>query len=158
MGLLDVLAQIAQQGNQSQQTGQAPALGDLLKELLQGKAPADGSAPPAAPQPPGATASEVDPGASLNEGLAELIAKLEAGGLGEQIKSWIGSGQNAPVEPGDLGSALGQNTVARMAEKAGVGHDDLLSQLAKALPGIIDSLTADPRAPSQAANDTTRSV
>ncbi|WP_072395435.1 YidB family protein [Hyphomicrobium sp. CS1GBMeth3] len=153
MGLLDTLAQLAQQqGNQQSQ----PVLGDLLKNLLQGKSP-DASAPSASP-PPSAAAPQADNPVNLDQGLADLLAKLEAGGLGEQIKSWIGTGQNAPVEPSDLGSALGKTTVTRMADQAGVSRDDLLSQLAKALPGIIDSLTADGRVPGQAASDSTRRV
>jgi uncharacterized protein YidB (DUF937 family) len=37
-----------------------------------------------------------------------------------------------------------------MADKAGCSQQDLLSQLAKALPGIIDKLTQDGRVPTQA--------
>jgi uncharacterized protein YidB (DUF937 family) len=37
-----------------------------------------------------------------------------------------------------------------MADKAGCSQDDLLTQLSKALPGLIDKLTQDGRIPSQA--------
>src|SRR5215831_2753042 len=40
-------------------------------------------------------------------GLGGLLKKLEQGGLGNAANSWVGSGQNQPVSPGQLGSALG---------------------------------------------------
>ena len=135
MGLLDDALRQLTQGNQTQ-----PGLSEVLQDLLQGKVPASGGQQQQAqvPQPQAANPGEAG-------GLADLIAKLEAGGLGDQVKSWIGNGQNAPVAPQDLGSALGKNTVSNMADKAGVPEDDLLTQLAKALPGIIDKLTSDGR-------------
>lgn len=140
MGLLDdVLRQITQ-GDQSQ-----AGLADVLQDLLQGKSQVSGTPPPApqaAPQPSGSAAPS---------GLADLIAKLEAAGLGDQVKSWIGTGQNEPVAPSDLGDALGKKTVTQMADKAGVDQSDLLTQLAKALPVIIDKLTVDGRMPDRKA-------
>jgi len=40
-------------------------------------------------------------------GLGGLLNKLEQGGLGNQTKSWVGTGQNQPVSPSQLGQALG---------------------------------------------------
>jgi len=48
-------------------------------------------------------------------GLGGLLNKLQKGGLGEAASSWIGSGQNQTVSPGQLGSALGPNTVSRLS-------------------------------------------
>lgn len=140
MGLLDDALRQITQGNQAQ-----PGLADVLQDLLQGKSQGSGATPPApqaAPQPSGSAA----PG-----GLADLIAKLEAAGLGDQVKSWVGTGQNEPVAPSDLGAALGKKTVTQMADQAGVNQSDLLTQLAKALPVIIDKLTVDGRMPDRKA-------
>jgi uncharacterized protein YidB (DUF937 family) len=40
-------------------------------------------------------------------GLGGLLDKLQKGGLGNVTNSWVGSGQNQPVSPGQLGPALG---------------------------------------------------
>jgi uncharacterized protein YidB (DUF937 family) len=87
-------------------------------------------------------------GTDLLNGLNGLLQKLQAAGLGDVIKSWIGPGQNAPVAPKDLGSALGQDTVRKVAGQAGINSDDLLTQLSKALPGLIDGLTPNGRLPN----------
>lgn len=143
MGLLDDALRQLTQGNQipqSNPTKPGGGLADVLQDLLQGKAPgAQAPAPQAAPPP----------STGVPDGLAGLIAKLEAAGLGDQVKSWVGTGQNQPVEPSDLGAALGKKTVGQMADQCGVQQSDLLSQLAKALPMIIDKLTADGRVPTQ---------
>lgn len=140
MGLLDDALRQITQGNQAQ-----PGLADVLQDLLQGKS-LSGDAPPSAPQAaPGPSSS------GAPDGLAGLIAKLEAAGLGDQVKSWIGTGQNQPVAPSDLGVALGKNTVTQMAEQVGVNQTDFLTELAKALPVIIDKLTANGQMPDRKA-------
>jgi uncharacterized protein YidB (DUF937 family) len=146
MGLLDdTLRQLTQGGNVPQ-----PLL-VVCRELLLGK-PQEGtqtSPSQQQAQAPQANAVPASDGANFG-GLGGLLAQLQAAGLGDAVKSWIGSGQNAPVKPEDLGAALGPKNVGTMADKAGVGQDDLLTQLARVLPGLIDKLTADGRVPSQA--------
>ena len=82
-------------------------------------------------------------------GLGGLLAQLQAAGLDDVVKSWVGTGQNKPVQPDELGDALGKKAVTQMADKAGCSQDDLLTQLSKALPGLIDKLTHDGRIPTQ---------
>jgi uncharacterized protein YidB (DUF937 family) len=38
-------------------------------------------------------------------GLGGLLEKFQQGGQGNVINSWVGSGQNQPVQPGQLGSS-----------------------------------------------------
>src|SRR5258705_13214187 len=61
-----------------------------------------GERPDTPPQP------KSDEGAGgLLGGLGGLLDKLQKGGLGNAANSWVGSGQNQPASPGQLGSALG---------------------------------------------------
>jgi uncharacterized protein YidB (DUF937 family) len=123
----------------------------VIQELLLGKPQAGSETSPSQQQAqaPQANAATAPDGANFG-GLGGLLAQLQAAGLGDAVKSWIGPGQNAPVEPEDLGEALGRKNVDKLADKAGVSQDDLLTQLARVLPGLIDKLTADGRIPSQA--------
>jgi uncharacterized protein YidB (DUF937 family) len=77
-----------------------------------------------------------------------MLQKLQNSGLDDVIKSWLGTGQNAPVAPKDLGAALGRENVRQAADQAGIPPDDLLTQLSKALPGLIDRLTPNGRLPN----------
>ncbi|MCJ2082109.1 YidB family protein [Methylobacterium sp. J-090] len=81
-------------------------------------------------------------------GLDGLIDRFQRGGLGEMMESWIGHGENRPVQPRQLADALGPETVDTLAQRTGLQRDDLLSQLAQALPQVIDRLTPQGRRPT----------
>jgi len=83
-------------------------------------------------------------------GLGGLLNKLEQGGLGDQTKSWVGSGQNQPVSPGQLGQALGPNIIKTLSQMTGVSEDQLTKQLSQGIPVIINTLTPNGRLPTVA--------
>jgi len=76
-------------------------------------------------------------------GVSGLISKLKEGGLQQQLNSWIGKGDNQPVSPEQVKNALGHDTVANIAAQAGISPDRAASDLAKALPDVIDKATPD---------------
>jgi len=153
MGILDdTLRQLTQGGNGDV----SQPLLVVFQELLTGK-PQDGTAS-AAPQQQAQTPQanrgaqgqqqgQDAAGAELG-GLGGLLAQLQAAGLDDAVRSWVGTGENKSVHPDALGDALGKPAVNQMADKAGCDANDFLSQLAKALPGIIDQLTHDGRVPN----------
>ena len=61
-------------------------------------------------------------------GLGGLLDKLQQGGLGKVTNSWIGSGQNQPVSPNQVGSALGPNIIKKLAQQSGLSEDELTDQ------------------------------
>ncbi len=83
-------------------------------------------------------------------GLGGLPSKLQKGGLGSVANSWIGSGQNQPVSPGRLGSALGPDIIKTLAQRSGLSEEDLTRQLSQVLPGLVDKLTPNGRLPTVA--------
>ena len=80
-------------------------------------------------------------------GLAGLVAKMQQSGLGDVAKSWVGTGQNEPISPDQLGGVLGNETVAGMAGQLGINQDDLLGQLSQMLPQVVDKLTPQGQIP-----------
>ncbi|MCA0327963.1 MAG: YidB family protein, partial [Proteobacteria bacterium] len=58
-------------------------------------------------------------------GLAGLLQQLQQAGLGEQVNSWVGTGQNLPVSPEQLQQAFGGDQMSQMAEKMGLSTGDL---------------------------------
>ena len=81
-------------------------------------------------------------------GVEGLVSSLRAGGLGGVVDSWISTGSNQPVEPQQLGAALGPDTVNQLAAKTGLSIETLLPLLAAFLPMIIDHLTPDGQVPA----------
>lgn len=83
-------------------------------------------------------------------GLGGLLDKLQKGGLGSAINSWIGPGENQPVSPGQLGSALGPDIIKTLAQRSGLSEEELTRQLSHVLPGVVDKLTPQGRLPTSA--------
>jgi uncharacterized protein YidB (DUF937 family) len=126
------------------------ALGALLvgKMMSGGSTPTQLIAPTAGPT----YASGPQPAQSggLLGGLGGLLERLSSAGHGDAVTSWVGSGQNAPIQADKLGSALGQTTVSDLARNAGISEADLLAQLSRVLPGVVDKLTPNGRIPNAA--------
>lgn len=81
-------------------------------------------------------------------GLDGLIDRFQRGGLGDLMESWIGHGENRPVQPRQLADALGSDTIETLSQRTGLPREALLSQLAEALPQVIDRLTPQGRRPT----------
>ncbi len=113
------------------------ALGALLLSgaLTRKSAPAQPDAPDdAAPDP-----ATHDGG--LLGGLGGLLERFQKAGQGDVAKSWIGQGENQPISPGQLGGALGPDLIRQLAERTGMSEQDLLAQLSKVLPNVVDQMT-----------------
>jgi uncharacterized protein YidB (DUF937 family) len=84
-----------------------------------------------------------------DEGLGGLVERFRQGGLEEIIKSWIGTGPNKAISPNQLQKALGPETVEGLSRETGMPRDDLLSQLSRLLPEVIDKLTPNGNVPRE---------
>jgi uncharacterized protein YidB (DUF937 family) len=133
MGLLDDLFTQATKSGELSKAASA-ALGSLLAGTAPGQQQTTN-------QP------ATDPNANLSDGLANLVEQLRQAGLGDAVNYWIGAGKNHPVAPDPLKSALGEKAIGKMAGDTGVEADDLLSELAKALPVLLDRLTPNGQVP-----------
>jgi uncharacterized protein YidB (DUF937 family) len=102
----------------------------------------------AAPSATGTSPASAPDAGGLLGGLGGLLEKLQQGGLGDVAKSWVGTGQNQPISPGSLGSALGPSLIKTLAEKTGLSEQEVAAQLSQALPGFVDKLTPQGRLPA----------
>jgi uncharacterized protein YidB (DUF937 family) len=91
-----------------------------------------------------------DEGGGLLGGLGGLLDKLQKGGLGNVVNSWVGPGQNQPVSPNQLGPVLGPDIIKTLAQRSGLSEEELTRQLSQVLPGLVDKLTPNGRLPTLA--------
>ena len=153
MGLLDEVIRAALGSTARPAQGQPPQsqpaqdqfsqIAAALQELL---APRPGAA---SAQQAGATPASASQQGSPG-GLDVLINQFKQNGLEDVINSWIGTGKNQAITPPQLRQALGQERVNDLSRQTGAPQDDLLSQLSKYLPGVIDKLTPNGQLPRQA--------
>jgi uncharacterized protein YidB (DUF937 family) len=134
----------------------AVAAGALILGKLFGggssPAPAPSAPTPAPAQTPASVPTDIS-GSSIIGGLGDLIGKLTAGGAGPQVNSWVGPGQNEPIQPGQLGGALGGDILSQLSARTGMSQQELLNQLAAVLPQLINGLTPKGRMPTLAEFD-----
>ncbi|RXG93719.1 YidB family protein [Bradyrhizobium zhanjiangense] len=88
-------------------------------------------------------------GTVLSGGLGDLLNQLQQSGHGDTANSWVGKGQNKPIAPGDLASALGADQIDSLSAQSGLSREELLSGLSQYLPQVIDHLTPDGRLPTE---------
>jgi uncharacterized protein YidB (DUF937 family) len=74
--------------------------------------------------------------------LKQLVGKFESSGLGDKVKSWVGTGPNESLGVDDVKRALGPK-VGELAAKLGIGEDQAAEELAKRLPDAVDKATPD---------------
>lgn len=108
MGIMDMLGGLL--GRRAPKTGN-PLMDSLLSMLLKGGAIG---------------------------GLGGLIGKFTGAGLGSKANSWVGTGENEPLDPDEVEQALGRDQVERIARDAGVSRADAKAGLASIIPGLVD--------------------
>jgi uncharacterized protein YidB (DUF937 family) len=83
-------------------------------------------------------------------GLSAIVARLQQAGFGDQVKSWIGSGQNLPITAEQLQQVLGSDTVKQLAARFNIPVDQLAKVLAQQLPTAVDHASPDGKLPHKA--------
>ena len=117
MALMDSLLNAAMSaiGNQNGEGGQQNAALGMLMELVQ-----------------------------QSGGVGNLMAKLQQGGLGDALNSWISTqSSNQSVSGSDLQQALGGNAIEQVAAKFGMNGQQAGDLLAQYLPNLVDSATPE---------------
>ncbi|MDR3467465.1 MAG: YidB family protein [Xanthobacteraceae bacterium] len=88
-------------------------------------------------------------GSVLSGGLGDLVKQLQDNGHGETANSWVGTGANKAIAPGDLANALGADQISSLMSQSGLSRDELLQGLSQHLPEVINHLTPDGRLPTE---------
>ncbi len=83
-------------------------------------------------------------------GLNAIVAKLQQSGFGDQVKSWLGNGQNLPITAEQLQQVLGNDTVRQLAARYNIPVDQISQILAQQLPKAVDHASPDGRLPHTA--------
>lgn len=81
------------------------------------------------------------------DGLVGLVQRLQGGGLGDAVASWIATGSNLGVSAEQLQAGLGSDWIERFARQLGQQPDDAAQALSRLLPQVVDRLTPDGRLP-----------
>lgn len=89
-------------------------------------------------------------GSGSQGGLSAIVAKLQQAGLGDQVKSWLGNGQNLPITAQQLQEVLGNDTVRQLAARYNIPVDQITQVLAHQLPNAVDKASPNGTLPHTA--------
>ncbi|MFO1472375.1 MAG: YidB family protein [Turneriella sp.] len=87
---------------------------------------------------------------ALDEKKAQLdgiISSLKEKGLKDTVASWVGTGENQPINPEKIKEALGVHRIEELAAQAKMKASEVPQALSNLLPQIIDKLTPDGKEP-----------
>jgi uncharacterized protein YidB (DUF937 family) len=70
-----------------------------------------------------------------------LMQQLQQGGLGDQVQSWVGTGNNEKISGDQITQALGPDAIDQAASAAGTSPDDAAKKLANVLPQLVDKVS-----------------
>ena len=101
---------------------------------------------PKLPDPAPQSLPDPSPGNVL-EGLGGLIKQFQQKGLGDVVDSWVSTGKNKNVGPDQISVALGGDVVDDLSRRTGLTRDQVVAELARMLPNVVDNRTPDGRLP-----------
>ena len=106
---------------------------------------------PEMPKLPNETPQSVpDPSpGNVLDGLGGLIKQFQQKGLGDVVDSWVSTGKNKNVAPDQISVALGGDVVDDLSRRTGLTRDQVVAELARMLPNVVDNLTPDGRLPTR---------
>jgi uncharacterized protein YidB (DUF937 family) len=127
---------------------------DLVGALSQlGDAGSAGQGGATTAQAPAATIAGLSSAIGAEGGIDPILDKLRAAGYGQQVDSWISTGDNQTIPPQQLGAALGDDQVQALSANSGISISSLLPLLAAFLPTIVNMLTPKGETPAGGVNE-----
>lgn len=80
-------------------------------------------------------------------GMDAVMDQLRAGGLNDQIGSWIAQGANQAITPERVRAILGDGMIGQAAQSMGLSPERISEIIAQQLPAVIDMMTPDGNSP-----------
>lgn len=74
--------------------------------------------------------------------LSSLLGKMQGGEMLEMAQSWLGDGDNAPVEGSQITEMFGSDKISEFASKLGISEEEAVGGLQDALPQIVDQASS----------------
>jgi uncharacterized protein YidB (DUF937 family) len=138
-GLGDVLGGVLGQG------GGGGGLGGIFGQILKGGG-GGGVTGGAGGGPMGGIMKMLLPilmGMLAGGGLKKVLGGMRSSGLSSQADSWVGTGENHPIQAHEVSQVLGADQIAEIAQRLGVPEDRAAEVIAEVLPSAIDHLTPE---------------
>ena len=85
---------------------------------------------------------------AIGSGLRDLLDRFRGTNHEQTAQSWVSTGPNHPIAPGELEQVLGEERLQWLTEQTGLPRDQLLAGLSRELPHAVNELTPEGRLPT----------
>lgn len=70
--------------------------------------------------------------------IGSLLGKMQGGGMADIAQSWLGDGDNEPLEDNHITEMFGSDKISEFASQLGLSQEEAVGGLRDALPQIVD--------------------
>ncbi len=74
--------------------------------------------------------------------LGSLLGKMQGSGMADIAQSWLGDGDNAPIEDEHITNMFGSDKISEFASQLGLSQEEAVGGLRDALPQIVDKASS----------------
>lgn len=74
--------------------------------------------------------------------LGEIVNKMQNGNMGELVQSWLGDGENEPIEDNQVKEMFGSDRISEFASRLGLSQEEAVGGLRDALPQMVDKASS----------------
>lgn len=85
---------------------------------------------------------------SLATGLTELLGRFTNPVQSAKAQTWVNTGPNGALAPGDLSEVLDSETLTELADKTGLTPTEILARLSQTIPDAVNRMTPHGRLPT----------
>lgn len=75
--------------------------------------------------------------------LGAVVSKMQQGGLGSIVASWLGKGANEPISPDAVTDLVSADKIQAFASQFGLSENSAKNAIASALPAMVDNASPD---------------
>jgi uncharacterized protein YidB (DUF937 family) len=74
--------------------------------------------------------------------IGSILGKMQGGGMADMAQSWLGDGDNAPMEDSNVMDMFGADKVSEFASKLGMSESEAIGGLRDAMPEMVNNASS----------------
>jgi len=74
--------------------------------------------------------------------LGSILGKMQGGGMADMAQSWLGDGDNAPMEDSHVTEMFGADKISEFASQLGMSESEAIGGLRDAMPEMVNNASS----------------
>lgn len=74
--------------------------------------------------------------------IGSILGKMQGGGMADMAQSWLGDGDNAPMDDNQVTEMFGADKISDFASQLGLSNEEAVGGLRDAMPQMVDKASS----------------